>query len=311
MFEAAQIRRAVGFADLVEPVAEVLAEFSRGRGEAPISVFRPAGDSGDVHVKSAWMPGRSVFTVKVATWFAAADPHADGFVAAHDARTGRLLAVLRDEHHLTDMRTAAAGAVAARALGRPDSRSLAVLGTGIQAYAQALAIRTVLPVERVLIWGRRREAASALRDALAATLPDVTVRDDPAQAVREADVIVTATASTSPVLDGRWLRPGQHVTAVGADDPSKSELDPACFERADLVVVDGRAAAAAMAGDLRAARAGIDAELGEVLLGRHPGRTSDSQITVAKLVGLGIQDLVAAETALRLLDPSLTVEHFS
>ncbi|MEU7901196.1 ornithine cyclodeaminase family protein, partial [Nonomuraea sp. NPDC049152] len=103
-----------------------------------------------------------------------------------------------------------------------------------------------------------------------------------------------------------WLRPGQHVTAVGADDGTKAELDPACFHRADVMAVDSRKITQLHAGDLRASGRAVDAELGELLLGRHPGRTSASQITVAKLVGLGIQDLAAAETALRLLEEGAT-----
>ncbi|MEU7901231.1 hypothetical protein AB0B45_51485, partial [Nonomuraea sp. NPDC049152] len=116
VYGADAIRAAVGLDDLVEPVARVFADFSDGLGEAPITVFAPAGDLGDVHVKSAWMPGRSVFTVKVAAWFAARATGglspSSGFVAVHDATTGDLRALLMDGHHLTDVRTAAAGAVA-------------------------------------------------------------------------------------------------------------------------------------------------------------------------------------------------------
>ncbi len=317
MYSAAPIRRAVGFEDLVEPVAEIFGKFSQGHGGAPMTVFAPAGADGDVHVKSAWMPGRAIFTVKVATWFAARATDrcsaGSGFVAAHDATTGDLLAVLQDEHHLTDVRTAAAGAVANRLLARADARTLAVLGTGPQSYLQALAACSVRPIDTVLIWGRRAAAAAALRRAVATRLPDldVTVVDDAEAAVVQADVIVTATSSRVPVLHGSWLRPGQHITSVGADDPTKAELDPASFIRADLVVVDSRADTPRLAGDLhRAVAAGSVAavdlvEIGELVLGAARGRRADSEITVAKLVGLGSQDLVAAEIALsRLLQGS-------
>jgi ornithine cyclodeaminase/alanine dehydrogenase-like protein (mu-crystallin family) len=299
------IRRAVGLTDLIEPVARVFADFSSGLGEAPIVVFAPAGSEGDVHVKSAWMPGRPYFTVKVASWFAdratGGRTANTGFVAVHDATTGDLLALLRDEHHLTDVRTAAAGAVAARVLARDDATTVAVLGTGIQAYLQVLAVCAVRPIDAVLIWGRRAGAARSLRTALMTRNPglNVSVVDQAKQAVRSADTIITATGSRQPILYGSWLRPGQHVTAVGADDPAKAELDPACFERADLLVVDSRDETPRFAGDLRrAVDADIHGELGEVILGRRPSRQNASQITVAKLVGLGIQDLAAAEVAL-------------
>ncbi|MGH3208779.1 MAG: ornithine cyclodeaminase family protein [Trebonia sp.] len=312
-FGLAEIRDAVGLAELIDPVAHVLAEFSQGRGETPIVVFAPAGQDGDVHVKSAWLPGMPVFTVKVAAWFAARAAAGrtahSGFIAVLDAATGDLRALLRDDHYLTDLRTAAAGAVAARLLSRSDARTVGVLGTGTQAYLQVLAARAVRPVDTALIWGRNPDAARRL----AARLPELSavVVAEPESAVRPADIVVTATSSRQPILRGQWLAPGQHVTAIGADDPGKAELDPDCFARADLLVVDSRLDAPRMAGDLRAAiDAGavrgddIHAELGELVLGRHPGRTDDTQLTVAKLIGLGVQDLVSAEMALRRLEGS-------
>ena len=316
VFAPDAIRRAVGLTDLIEPVARVFADFSQGGGEAPIVVFAPAGSSGDVHVKSAWMPGRALFTVKVAAWFAAraagGRTASSGFIAVHDATTGDLRAILRDEHHLTDIRTAAAGAVATRMLARDDATTVAVLGTGTQAYLQVLAACAVRPIDRVLIWGRRADAAHALREAIVTRTHGLTVSvvDRAREAVRPADTILTATGSTRAILEGSWLRPGQHITAVGADDPTKAELDPACFERADLVVVDSREETPRFAGDLRGAieagafsEANIHGEVGELVAGLRPGRRNSSQITIAKLVGLGIQDLAAVEVALpRLLE---------
>ncbi|MEV1176603.1 ornithine cyclodeaminase family protein, partial [Nonomuraea sp. NPDC049784] len=264
VYDADAIRAAIGLDDLVDPVARAFADFSDGLGEAPITVFAPGGDQGDVHVKSAWMPGRSVFTVKVAAWFAAratgGRSPSSGFVAVHDATTGDLRALLMDEHHLTDLRTAAAGAVATRLLARQDAATVAVLGTGTQARLQVLAARTVRPIEHVVIWGRRADAARALRASLLAADPPftVSVADHPRDAVRRADVIVTATSSRRPILEGSWLRPGQHVTSVGADDGTKAELDPACLHRADVLAVDSRENAPLHAGDLRAAGRVVD-----------------------------------------------------
>ncbi|WP_131737036.1 ornithine cyclodeaminase family protein [Actinomadura roseirufa] len=311
------IRRAVDLTDLIEPVAQVFADYSRGLGEAPISMFAPAGAQGDVHVKSAWMPGRTFFTIKVASWFTAravgGKPAGSGFIAVHDATTGDLLAILQDEGHLTNIRTAAAGAVAARVLAREDATTVAVLGTGIQAYLQVLALCAVRPIETVLVWGRRDDAARALAETLATRDAELTVSvlSDAEEAVRRADVVITATASRQPIVRGSWLSPGQHVTAVGADDETKQELDPACFELADITVVDSLSETPKFAGDLRRAieegvltGAGISGELGELLLGMKPGRHNAAQITIAKLIGLGIQDLAAAEVALpRLLAP--------
>lgn len=133
----AEIRAAVNIADLIDPVAAALIDYSRGLGEAPIAFFAPAGRDGDVHVKAAWLPGRAIFTVKVASWFAAravdGQSAGAGMIAAFDARTGDLRALLQDDHYLSDIRTAAAGALAIRYLARPDARILGILGTGMQA----------------------------------------------------------------------------------------------------------------------------------------------------------------------------------
>ncbi|MFI9018694.1 ornithine cyclodeaminase family protein [Streptomyces griseus] len=233
-----------------------------------------------------------------------------GFVALFDASTGAVRAVLEDEHHLSDLRTAAAGAVCARALSRPDATRATVLGTGRQAELPARALTLVRPVRTLRIWGRDRHRALALAARLARDLPhvDITAADDPEQAVRRSDIVVTATASPTPVLFGSWLHPGQHVTAVGADDPDKRELDTACLTRATRVIVDSRELAlrygdvhAAVAlGEMTADR--VDGEIGEVLAGRVSGRRGPGDITVAKLIGIGHQDLAAAETALALLE---------
>ncbi|CAM5672575.1 ornithine cyclodeaminase 1 [Streptomyces tanashiensis] len=302
------IRALVGYEDVVEEVAAALADFSRGLGDSPVAVFAPAGRDGDVHVKSAWLPGRSVFTVKVATWFAerarrGGTPGA-GAVAVFDARTGDLQAVLEDEHHLSDIRTAAAGALAARTLARPDSAVVGVLGTGVQAYLQILAAADELPIREARVWGRRDERVRRLAAALVTRRPDlrVTPVGTARQACEGADVLVTATASTEPLVDAEWLAPGLHITAVGADDPTKAELSPSCLYRADRIVVDSRALTA-VHGDLARAQAAFPepAELGEVLAGSAPGRERADEITVCKLIGLGVQDLAAAQVTLDLL----------
>ena len=318
LIDADTVRQAVTLRDLIEPTAAALAEFSQGLGEAPVIVFAPQDSAGDVHVKSAWLAGHAIFTVKVASWFAAraaqGRPAASGHIAIHSASTGDLIAVLQDEHYLTDIRTGAAGAVAARLLARPDSTRLAVLGTGVQARQQVAAACLVRPIDTVVIWGRRAAAAEAMRADILHGCPELNLlmAADARSAVRGADIIVTATASRDPILQGAWLEPGQHVTAVGADDPGKAELDPACFARAGVVVVDSRDSAPVFAGDLRRAigtqaisRQGIHAELGEILSGRRPGLQDTRDITIAKLIGLGVQDLTAAEVVLgRLMSAS-------
>ncbi|MFC9976575.1 ornithine cyclodeaminase family protein [Spirillospora sp. NPDC127200] len=314
LYTADQIRTAVGLADLIEPAAEALAAFSTTEGaQAPVMVL-PLADGGDSHIKAAHLPGGRHFLVKIANWFpgnrARGLPEGGGFVALFDATTGAVTALLEDEHHLSDLRTAAAGAVCARALARPEAARATVLGTGRQAELQAHALTLVRPIRQISVWGRDHGRAAALATRLGHDLPhtEVGAAADPEQAVQRSDIVVTATASLTPVLFGSWLRPGQHVTALGADAPAKRELDGAGLQRATRVFVDSRELGLRY-GDVHAAIARgevtedrIDGEIGEVLAGRLPGRRTPEDITVAKLIGIGPQDLAAAETALALLE---------
>jgi ornithine cyclodeaminase len=314
-YGADEIHRVVRLEDLIEPMREAFRIEAAGIGESTISVLRPRGEDGDVHVKTAWVPGRPWFVVKVATGFTVGSTdrrvQPGGYVALHDASDGTLRTLLLDEHHLTDLRTAAASAAATDALAPASADTVAVLGTGTQALWQVLATACVRPITGVTVWGRRRDAAERLAATIAAQNPRLrtvvaaTARD----AVGAADIVLTATSSHAPIVQGEWLRPGQHVTATGADDPSKAELDVACFARADVVAVDSLEHTPQMGGDLRAAIAAgaLDAAsgrlvpLGDVVGRTRAGRSGAGQISIAKLVGIAGQDLLAAEVALRRL----------
>lgn len=312
------IRAVVGIFDVTESVAGALMDRSRGLGDSPVAVFAPQGADGDVHIKSAWLPGRQVFTVKVATWFAARaeggkSPSA-GVVAAFDARTGDLRALLEDDHHLSDIRTAAAGALATRALARPDAATLGVLGTGVQAYLQTLAAAAERPIRTVRIWGRSPKNGDRLARALVARRPDLemSVSSTPEAACSGVDVLVTATASRTPLVEPEWLTPGTHITAVGADDPEKCELAPGCLARADRIVVDSRDLTRKYGDVARAIASGVLTpdhrlvELGELLADDSLGRRAAEEITICKLIGLGVQDLAAAEVTLARLEAGIT-----
>jgi ornithine cyclodeaminase len=181
-----------------------------------------------------------------------------------------------------------------------------VIGAGVQARLQLAALALVRPITRAVVWARDPvRAAAAARDMAAALGIDVRPEPDPEAAVRAADVIVTTTPARAPVLRAGWLRPGQHVTAMGSDQRGKNELDPACIARAAPYVPDRLSQARAL-GELRSAvAAGIVAEdaafpeLGEVLSGAAPGRAGPDAITVADLTGTGVQDTVIATLARR------------
>jgi ornithine cyclodeaminase/alanine dehydrogenase-like protein (mu-crystallin family) len=310
MVDAESIRASVSFEDLIEPVSRAFAESSAGLADNGLVVMFPAErrELGDVYVKTGTLRGHDVYIVKVSPWFSGNVERGlpqGGFIGVFDSRTGHTLALLNDEHYLSDIRTAAAGAVAARMLAPTDVGTAAVLGAGVQGYWQVLALYRERPFTRLLIWARSLQKAEQLKTRLSGKLPDVEIRCSSAieRTVRSADVLITATLSPEPIVQGAWLREGQHITAVGADDPFKCELDTTALQRA-RVFVEARDTAEANGDVHRAIRAGgysieeVAGELGEVISGQAEGRTSDDDVTIAKFVGVGAQDLVAAEVTL-------------
>jgi ornithine cyclodeaminase/alanine dehydrogenase-like protein (mu-crystallin family) len=217
-------------------------------------------------------------------------PHNQGIHTHHavivlfKAETGEPLAVM-DGRLITEMRTAAASAVATQQLARPNAATLAILGSGVQAKSHLDAIRRVRPVTEVRVWSPRRAQEFAQAHGVRAAA-------SAEEAVAGADIVVVATSSQVPVLRGAWLAPGAHVNAIGATRPDWRELDDDLVIRAS-VFVDSAAAATKEAGDVIAARGPVR-EIGAVVAGAEPGRTSDAEITLFKSVGVAVEDVVSA-----------------
>lgn len=312
IYGADELRKAVRFTDLVEPLRVAFGEFSQGRAQQVMSAIWPASrpEDGNVLIKAGCITGHAMFVVKAAPWFKSNQTVGrpqGGIVTVFDASTGYPVAIFNDEHYLSDIRTAATGALTADTLAPPGVTTAGVLGTGVQAYWQARALAYVRPLQRLLIWGRHRDRAAELAKRLEAELPGVQTETVAAaeHAVRDSEVVITATAATEPLVAAAWLHRGQHITAVGADDPGKCELEPEALERADLIVVDSRAAAASNGSTRRALQAGALAESDLTEIGQIGAYHRDPRaITITCLVGIGIQDLVAAETALAIMQPA-------
>lgn len=298
----AALRSCVGIdAEALEAVAGAFAALGRGGVVMPpvLRLDLPDG-RGEMDVKTAYVPGLDGFALKLSTGFfgnaALGLPSLGGMMTLLDARTGHVRAVLLDNGYLTDVRTALAGALAARHLARPGAKVAGIVGTGLQARLQLEALRLVRPIERVLVWGRDGGKAEALaaeiraRHGLAAeAVPDTT------RLVRSSDIVVTTTASRTPLVSAEGLHPGLHVTAMGADAPEKQELDAAVLAGADLLVVDRRSQCERM-GELHhaGAIAAPVVELGAIVAGLAAGRTSEAQLTVCDLTGTGAQDTAIA-----------------
>jgi ornithine cyclodeaminase len=311
---AAQLREAIGFAELIDPVARAFVMTARGKAANQTFTLHPLGDPSraDVMIKAGVVTGEPVFVVKVAPWYAdlgAAGKPQGGLFMIFDATTGQPLVAIEDEHYISDIRTAAAGALAARYLVPSHVVTAGVVGSGRQAELQVLALHQERPFERLLVWSRRTAGAEALVGRLAPRLPRVAIEivSDVETLVRRTDALVTTTSTTEPLIRADWLRAGQHLTAIGADDAGKCELAPECLLRATVVAVDDRAAALA-AGEVHCAiAAGHDlgnhmVEIGAIIDGSAPGRTSDQDITVATFSGIGAQDVLAASAVVAALD---------
>ncbi len=264
--------------------------------------------NGEVDVKTAYVPGIDSFAIKVSPGFfdnpKIGLPTTSGLMILFSAKTGTLETLLLDNGYLTDVRTAAAGAVAAKHLARANARTAAIIGAGMQAGLQLQALQLVRPIEAANLWSRDEAKADdvARRFSDACGIPVVAKKsiDD---AIAGSDVIVTATAAHDPLIRGGMLARGQHVTAMGSDQEHKTEIAPDVIAGCDIYVPD-RQSQTAVLGELHHA---IDnglvpadrrfAELGHIVAGNSPGRTSDDQITIADLTGTGLQDTAIATLA--------------
>ncbi|MBM2714595.1 cyclodeaminase [Mesorhizobium caraganae] len=263
---------------------------------------------GEVDVKSAYVPGIDGFAVKISSGFfdnpKLGLPSGGGMMVLLSARTGVVEALLLDNGYLTDIRTAAAGAVAAKHLSRPDSSVAAIFGAGVQAGLQLEALMLVRPIAEARIWARDAAKAEATAGALREKL-GILVRAEPdaAKAVGGADIIVTTTPSTEPLIKAGFVVAGQHVTAMGSDAEHKNEIAPAILRMADLYVADSATQTRrlgelhhAIASGVMSADAEIT-ELGQIIAGERHGRGQASDITIADLTGTGVQDTAIATFA--------------
>ena len=258
---------------------------------------------GEVDVKTAYIPGFDGFAIKVSPGFfdnpKIGLPSLNGLMILLSAKTGLVEALLLDNGYLTDVRTAAAGAVAARHLAPPEVETAGVLGCGVQARLQIEAAHLVRPFTKVLVWGRDSTKAEACARDIAAKLGITAEAATAERVVRDSQLVVTTTPSKQPVLMADWLHPGLHITAMGSDQAGKNEIDPQVLAGASLYICD-RVSQAEKLGELRTAReAGVltettPPELGEIVSGARTGRTSDDQITICDLTGTGAQDTAIA-----------------
>ena len=291
------VRRSVAPPAAIAAMREALLAQERGECDTPMPMHLDvaSGGGGEVHIKSSYRHGGRHFALKVAGTYARR-PY--GSIVLVDVGSGETAAFLDDGGFLTDLRTAAVAAMVARELGRADD-AIGILGTGVQARLQAELHAAVLPLERVLVWGRHRERAEACARDIAVRLPAVRAAavESPAEAAAGARLLVTVTASRAPLLRLADLPAGAHVSAVGADTPGKQELDPEILRRAALLLVDSVSQCERL-GELQHALSEKPraVEIGAFL--DRPVAYDRAGITVADFTGMGVEDLFIAEACL-------------
>lgn len=307
-----EIRALLDPAACIQAMLRAFAAYASGQAQLPpvINLEIPE-HGGEVHIKTGHLGGSPYYAVKMASGFYGNDslglPSSNGMVLVFDSRTGVPAAFLLDNGFITDLRTAAAGALAAKYCAREHIDTVAVIGSGAQARYQLKLLPLVRSFRQARLWGRNREkAAKCVLDlAGSAGQAKFAVADSVQAAVEGADLVITVTASHEPLVRAEWLQPGAAVIAVGSDGPDKQELDVAVLARADRIVADslpqclrlGEIHHAVEQGAISKER--VSAELGEIAAGLKPGRENDQQLIVCDLTGVGVQDVAAASLVMQ------------
>ena len=281
--------------------------YSQGRAVVPpVGHMEFADPPGDCHIKYGYLKSGETFTVKIATGFWKNPERglasSNGVVLVFSSETGELLTIFQDEGYLTDMRTAAAGAVAAKYLAPQEIGCIGIIGGGLQARLQLDYLREVTPCRRVKLWARAMDRARAL------TVPgfDIEVVASPSAVAADARLIVTTTASRSWLLGAADVKPGTHITAVGADGGGKQELEPQLLALAQIRAVDSVSQCSKYGDSAFALEQGLIetrdlVELGRVIQDPALRRRSAQDISIADLTGVAVQDMAIAELALQRL----------
>ncbi len=302
ILSAADVRAALPMPKAIDAMRHAYGQLSAGKAIAPPRQH-VSTDKGVTLIMPAYLPERSEFGIKVVSVYDD-NPSLNlsritATVLVLDPATGTPKAFM-DGASLTAIRTGAGGGVAADLLARKDSKTVGLFGAGVQARAQLQAVMAIRDITSVNLISRTQTSAQQLATQISewTDAPEVNLVSTPQQVVADADIVLCATTSATPLFDGHALQSGTHITAVGTFVPEKREVDTTTIRRAHRIVVDSREACLEEAGDLIIPNAEIDAEIGEIVNGDKPGRQSDDEITFFKSVGVAVQDAVAGAAIL-------------
>jgi ornithine cyclodeaminase len=303
-----EIEKVLPDIDLVQIIEEGFAEYSKGRVVVP-----PVGEllfddpPGEAHIKYGYIKDDDYFVIKIASGFynnpALGLPSSQGMTLVFCQKTGSLKAILLDNGRLTDFRTAAAGAVAAKYLAPETVTAIGIIGAGTQGKLQLVHLRSITTCRNVFAWTCAAEEIEGYLAYFKDTDFDIEFVSESRDVAANCNLIVTATPSKEPLLFESDIRRGTHITAVGADTPEKNELDPAILKKADIVVSDSLPQSETRGEVCKAVEAGMldrknVIELGHVIAEGKKARRDDTQITVADLTGVAVQDIQIAKAVL-------------
>ena len=300
VYNLTQIKEALKGLDIVPAIEDGFVQYSNGNVVVP-----PVGElifddpPGDVHIKYGYIKNDDIYVIKIASGFfnnaALGLPSSQGMMLAYSQKTGAPVAILHDEAHLTNIRTAAAGAVVAKYLAPDNVDCIGIIGTGTQARLQLEYLSGIVDCKHVKVWGRHVDHTDAYCAEMNKQGYSVS-STDLESLTKTCNFIVTTTPSTEPLIASDWVQPGTHITAMGSDTPGKQELDIEILNRADRVVADSIAQCIERGEIAKALEAGVlvedeVVELGHVISGKAEGRTRADQLTVADLTGVAVQDI--------------------
>ncbi len=297
----AEVKKALAAVDPLPLVEEGFAAYSRGEVVVP-----PVGElvfndpPGDVHIKYGYIKGDDFYVIKIASGFTDNPklglPSGDGLMLLYSRKTGVLEAILLDEGYLTNLRTAVAGAVAAKYLAPRQVSAVGIVGAGVQGRMQLDWLRRVRTFDEAVVWGVNEEELAAYRRDMASSGLKIRTTLRAEEVAAAANLIVTCTPATIPILKAEWIRPGTHITAVGSDTAAKQELEAGILAKADRVVVDSFSQSELRGEVYKAVSVGAIGrdrlvELGQVITDEKLRRASENEITVADLTGVAVQDI--------------------
>ncbi len=299
---------------LIGAIENAFVSYSKGKCNIPgVAHLEVKENNGALHIRSGYIKGSTFCMVKVASTFFDNPknydlPSISGLQMTFDIKTGEIIAVLDERAYITNVRTAAAGAVSAKHLARKDADTVGVIGIGVQGRLQLAAAMKVSNAKHAFVYRRTKSELKSYVEEMRIVHPEWNVKaaNSIEEVSRNADILITATPSVSHLVKREWLKPGALVIGMGADSVQKLELHDDMFTNsADLVVADSRLQNITLAEIARGIRMGlfgeerIDAELGEIITGLKPGRSSESQIIVCKLTGVAVQDIAVCEIILK------------